>query len=86
MTQKHSRPPVPIVARCHCGAPGLITVGLRAPSTTWGDVTRTAYCLDHLGDALTAIDQIRRELVAADSPADLIYRRLAIVDAYRDET
>ena len=51
-------------AACHCGDPALITVGLRARSSTWGDVDRYAYCLAHLDDALLAIERIRIELAA----------------------
>ena len=38
---------------CHCGRAGVIVVGV--------DVGAAAYCLDHLDDALLAIDLIRLE-------------------------
>jgi len=57
-TKRKSSPP----ARCYCGSPALISVGLWGPAATWGPVRRDAYCLDHLSDAIVAIAQIRLEL------------------------
>ena len=57
-TKRKYSPP----ARCYCGSPALITVGLWGPATTWGPVGRGAYCLKHLADAIVAIAQIRLEL------------------------
>lgn len=47
MTDDHTLP----AAACHCGRAGVVLVG----------VADGAYCLEHLDDAILAIDRIRTD-------------------------